>query len=382
VLFSAPPIRADEQRALDRVTDLRGRLARAVAVAGPWLPAVERAALARAVHGSLLVDRVPAGLDDALAAVGGEEPAGRPAATWSALTGYRDALRFVGELAGDPHAAVDASLLRGLHFLVAGPPGADDRRQPGRYRSGGVTEPAGRPGYRPPDPDEVPGLVADLTAGLAGLGPPGAPVGPVQAALVHLNLALVAPFRTANGRLARCVHTLLLARDGALSPAFAGIEEDLGAHADAYRAGLAAVGGARWRPDRDARPWLRFLLAAQYRQAGAALRRLRAAGRLGELVGAELAAAGVPDRALPALLEAAAGRPVRRSSYLATARVSEAAGSRDLRALAAAGLLAATGTNRGRCYRATPALAALADRCREPAGAAADPWAPGPAPGC
>lgn len=377
-------MRADEQRAVERVADLRRRLARAVAAAGPWSAAAERAALARAVHGSLLADRIPVSLDGALAAVGGEElPVGRVVG-WAALTGYRDALRYVRELVDDPHATVDATLLRSLHFLVAGPvagavPDADNG-QPGRYRSGGVAEPAGRPGYRPPDPGEVPGLVAELVAGLAGdeLAVPA----PVRAALAHLNLALVGPFRTANGRLARCVQTLLLARDGALAPAFAGIEEDLGGHADTYRAGLAAVGGARWQPDRDARPWLRFMLAAQYRQADATVRRLREAARLGELVAAALAAAGLPDRALPVLFDAAAGRSVRRGGYLAAARVSEAVATRDLRALAAAGLLAATGANRGRCYRATPTLAALADRSRTAATAPADPFTADPVPGC
>jgi len=41
----------------------------------------------------------------------------------------------------------------------------------------------------------------------------------------------------------------------------------LGANTAAYYRVLAEVGGGTWQPDRDARPWLRFVLTAHYRQA-------------------------------------------------------------------------------------------------------------------
>jgi hypothetical protein len=82
---------------------------------------------------------------------------------------------------------------------------------------------------------------------------------------------------------------------------------------------------------------------------------------------------------MPVLHEAAAGRRVRRGTYLAVVErpLSDAVATRDLRALVAAGLLTAEGENRGRCYWATPALAALRERSRRRAGAEDGPFGPG-----
>ncbi len=46
--------------------------------------------------------------------------------------------------------------------------------------------------------------------------------------VTSLNLVLIHPFRDGNGRMARCLQTLVLAREGMVSPIFASIEEYLG----------------------------------------------------------------------------------------------------------------------------------------------------------
>src|SRR3990172_4743171 len=96
----------------------------------------------------------------------------------------------------------------------------------------------------------------------------------VRAAIAHLNLVLIHPFRDGNGRMARCLQTLVLAREQILEPIFCSIEEYLGRNTLAYYDILAEVGGGSWQPERDALPWVRFSLTAHLRQARTMLRRI------------------------------------------------------------------------------------------------------------
>jgi len=86
--------------------------------------------------------------------------------------------------------------------------------------------------------------------------------------MAHLNLVMIHPFRDGNGRMARCLQSLVLARGGVLSPMFMSIEEYLGRNTHNYYNVLAQVGGGSWQPERDTRPWIRFILTAHLRQAG------------------------------------------------------------------------------------------------------------------
>jgi Fic family protein len=46
--------------------------------------------------------------------------------------------------------------------------------------------------------------------------------------MAHLNLVMIHPFRDGNGRMARCLQSVVLAREGVLSPVFMSVEEYLG----------------------------------------------------------------------------------------------------------------------------------------------------------
>ena len=85
--------------------------------------------------------------------------------------------------------------------------------------------------------------------------------------MAHLNLVMIHPFKDGNGRMARALQTLVLAREAILAPEFSSIEEYLGRNTPAYFDVLGQVGGGKWQPERDARPWVRFVLTAHYRQA-------------------------------------------------------------------------------------------------------------------
>ena len=219
-------------------------------------------------------------------------------------------------------------------------------------------EATGETVYEGPDHDAVPELIALTLDDLKGSDAP--PL--VRAAMAHLNLVMVHPFRDGNGRMARCLQTLVLAREQIMAPVFSSIEEFLGRNTESYYEVLGEVGRGSWNPQRSARPWLRYCLTAHYHQARTQLRRIEETERL-YVRSAELAAQHrLPERTTGALVEAAYGFRLRNSSYRSVVEVtegdtlSELTASRDLRALVDAGLIKPVGETRGRYYLAEPLL--------------------------
>jgi Fic family protein len=379
VLLKLPTIDRDEERALARIEALRIQLRHHIAEPRRWSGTLRRTALARAIQGSNGIEGYRVDLDDALAAVEGDEPLDAQSETWAAVIGYRNAMTYVLQLADDPHFSLDETLLRSLHFMMTG---YDLRRRPGRWRTGPIyvrNDATGETVYEGPEADDVPGLVGELVTDL-NRNDGGAPV-ILRAAMAHLNLVMIHPYSDGNGRMARGLQTLILARDGILAPQFSSVEEYLGANTDAYYAVLAKVGGGCWQPERDARPWLRFMLTAHFRQAATLLRRVRQVEALWVRLDELASRAGLPERTVAALYEAASGRRLRRSTYLAIVEppVSEAVATRDLRALVDAKLIEARGEKRGRFYVATEELIRLRERSWPPTSrVAGDPFAPAP----
>src|SRR4029079_14762163 len=136
----------------------------------------------------------------------------------------------------------------------------------GRWRPGAITvrdEMKGATVYEGPDAESVPGLMEELIDYLRNVDRqvPGI----IRGAMAHLNLTMIHPFRDGNGRMDRCLQTLVIARTGTLYPPFCSIEEYLGRNTPEYYAVLTEVGNGKWQPQRDARPWIRFCLQAHYR---------------------------------------------------------------------------------------------------------------------
>ena len=372
MLFQAPPLDERELDVCARLDTLRAALRSQVTPERRWSGMLRRVAGARAIQGSNSIEGLNVTLDDAVAAVAGVDPMDTPPRVWRAIQGYREALTFILQLADDPNFRYDASLLKSLHFMMT----KDDLRSgPGRWRPGPVyvrDERTQTLVYEAPEALEVPDLVAELVEELRK--PDEGTPAVVHAAMAHLNLVMVHPFRDGNGRMARALQTLVLARAGVLAPAFASIEEYLGRNTDAYYAVLAEVGGGAWRPRRDARPWVRFALTAHYQQIQTLRRRAAEAEHRWDLLQREIERQGLPERSIPALFDAAQGFRIRNAIYREHAEVSQVVAGRDLLALAAAGLLEARGQRRGRYYITSPVLTGLEASIRHDRTPIPDPF--------
>ncbi len=353
MLFATPTLTTEERWVLEHVEELRARLSARTREPRVWAGLLRRTSLARAIQGSNSIEGYNASIEDALAAVDDGEPMDARDETWRATIGYRDAMSYVLQLADDLHFELDATLVRSLHYMLLS---YDPSQSPGRWRLGPIfvrRDEDGEIVYTGPDADRVPGLVSEMIEHLRTDSGPGI----VRAAMAHLNLVMIHPFRDGNGRMARVLQSLVLTRQGILGPAFCSIEEYLGRNTPAYYDVLADVGAGSWSPGNNARPWVRFCLTAHYRQARTLLRRSEEAERRWDALDREARRLVVPERSIPALFNAAQGYRIRNATYRVLADgVSELVASRDLRVLVEAGLLIPIGERRGRTYLASDHL--------------------------
>jgi len=169
--------------------------------------------------------------------------------------------------------------------------------------------------YEGPDQQMVPDLMAELVS--AQMHADSACPVFVRAAMAHLNLVMIHPFRDGNGRMARALQTLILGRGQILTPEFSSIEEWLGRNTSSYYDVLLGTGGGSWHPERDTHQWAMFNLVAHHMQAQTVLRRMQVAEHLWAGLTDLLDAAGLPERAAWALFDAALGLRVRRGRICA-----------------------------------------------------------------
>lgn len=358
MLFTAPELDPRETAVLAEVEELKRRLRHQLFEPRRWLGSLRRLSIARAIQGSNSIEGFDANLEDAAAVAVGEEPLDADEETGLALKGYREAMTYVLQIASDEDFTYSAQLLKSLHFMMTS---YDMGNRPGRWRAGSIyvrKEDTGEIVHEGPDIDEVPALIDELVTRLND--PPG--VGLVGAGMAHLNLAMIHPFRDGNGRMARCLQSLVLARSGVIAPVFMSIEEYLGRNTQDYYDVLARVGCGSWQPGNDARPWIRFTLTAHLRQAHTMLIRVRETERLWSELDIVRSRLDLPERTMVLLFDAAMGMRVRNATYRAGLEesgedtISEQTASRDLQRLVQAELLVARGQKRGRLYAGTSAL--------------------------
>lgn len=366
VIFQTPQLGFGELAALEKIEGLRGDLRFYVSEPRRWFGSVGRVLRARAIQGSNSIEGYNVSVEDAVAAIEGEDPVEAEAESWEAILGYRSAMTYVLQLARDPHFEYTSALIRALHFMMteysldAGP---------GLWRPVPIwvrNDATGDVVYEGPDEALIPDLVAELVADLQS---DGAVQPVVKAAMAHLNLVMIHPFRDGNGRMSRCLQTLVLARDQILAPEFCSIEEYLGRNTDSYYRILREVGRGKWSPESDALPWVRYCIEAHWIQGVSVLRRVRESESIWSQLNTQANQHGLPERTLAALFDAAIGLRVRNASYRALLEgwgegISNQVATTDLRAMVNAGLLEQQGRKRGTSYTAGDPIREIVSRVK------------------
>lgn len=351
MLFRTPSIDADLRRRLAELDDLRRRLGARASASGPWLGTLRRSWRAASANSSVAIEgfRVPVG-EVASVATGRDGPAADD--DRQALAAYARAMDHVGVLAGDPRFRWNDRVLLDLHFDTCW---FQRDATPGRYREGGiqVTGTGGLPAYVGPAAEHVADLVDEAAVWLQE-GDLDAHV-VVRAAMAHLHVVSIHPFRDGNERISRIVQSLVLAREGPLAPEFVSIEEHLGRNTDAYYRALQEVQGGSYQPERDATAWIRFCVEAHVDQARARLEQLVEAGRRWTFLDDLVERRAWPERLATALQDGLLGS-VDRAAFAAAAGVSPATATGDLRRLVDAGLLTQRGQGRTTSYVAADGL--------------------------
>lgn len=352
-MISATPTPTTDLRAqLVELDKLRGDLGYEAGRAMPWIGALRRQVRASSVEGSTSIEGFSVEPGEAVALVSGNQRVDPDDENRQAVACYARAMDHVGVMATDPSFAWRDRVILDLHFDACS---FQRSESPGRWRSGpvGVTGSDGRIVYQAPDAEEVPGLMAEVVEWLQDGDRDAHAV--IRAAMAHLHVVSVHPFRDGNGRVSRIVQSLVLAQEGLMSPEFGSIEEYLGAHTADYYAALNEAHGPSYQPERDASNWVAFCVKAHLAQARQRLAQIEdAAARwtyLEELVGSR----GWPDRLAIALEQSLIGGSDR-TGYATEAGISPATASADFRRLVDAGLVEQKGRGRSVRYRASERL--------------------------
>jgi Fic family protein len=374
MLFQTPKLDELELGVVARIEELKQTLRYAVQSPKRWPGLLRRALFARAIMASNSIEGFNVTVEDAIAAVEGDEPMEAADKDWLAVRGYRSAMTYVLQLAQDPYFKHSTDFIRSLHFMMME---YDLTKNPGRWRPGPiqvVDETKKEVVYKAPDAELVEDLMVELVTTLNQ--PDNSTASLVRAAMGHLNFVMTHPFSDGNGRMARCLQSLILARAGTLSPEFSSIEEYLGRNTREYYDVLLKVGAGIWSPRRDAGPWVRFCLTAHFRQATTILRRTREMQQTWDALEVEVKKRKLPERTILVLADAASGLRVRNAAYRSVADISVQVATKDLKLLVDRGLLIPAGDKKGRSYQASEFVKEIRSRFREPKRVA-DPFAHG-----
>jgi Fic family protein len=346
MLYAVPHVRGSLAEKLDELQALRARLDRQITHPVRWIGSLRREVRAASITGSTSIEGFSVSPEEALELSERRAAAADDDENRQAVACYARAMDHVGTMAADPDFEWLDRVILDLHFDACY---FQRDKDPGLWRQGpiGVTGADGSFEYRGPEAEELPGLIGELVTSLQDGDHAVDPA--VRAAMAHLNLISIHPFRDGNGRISRIVQSLALALDGARAPEFFSIEEHLGNHTQDYYAALREVQAGSYQPQRDATPWVAFCLHAHIAQARQRLDQIeKAAARWGRLE-ALVEDRGWPDRLAIALEQALSGR-TDRTRYGREADVSSVTASGDLRRLVDAGLLRQEGRGPGTRY--------------------------------
>ena len=338
--------------ALARLAELRERLDAQGPIPRIWKGRTRRDLEAEATAASTMLEGVAVTIDEARRILAGDRPVGVSVADADLVAGYRDAMHLGLARADASAFAWHSELLVAVHHRVLA---GSHSKGAGRLRDGQswLTDRAsGERVYLPPPAAAVPTLVEELCAWTNAGAEPAA----IQAAIVHVSLAGIHPFKDGNGRTARLAASLAMYRGGYRTPQFTSLEEWWGRHADSYYRALDCLGG-EWDPQADVSAFVEAHVSAQATQVEAlSLRNATERALWTVLEDIAVHDLRLHERATHGLYDAFFARDVTNRYYRGVADVSGVTASHDLGKLVASGLLQGRGAGRGAHYIATPEL--------------------------
>jgi len=200
MISETPKLGSDLRSRLEELDGIRATLGHETGRRAPWIGPLRRQVRASAFEGSTSIEGFSVAPGEAVALVGGEEPVDPGDASRMAVSCYARAMDHVGAMAGDPAFRWLDRVILDLHFDACS---FQRDADPGRWRTGGVgvTGSDGRFVYRAPDADDVPALMAETVEWLEHGDLDSHAV--VRAAMAHLHVVSIHPFRDGNGRVSR-----------------------------------------------------------------------------------------------------------------------------------------------------------------------------------
>jgi Fic family protein len=356
VLFPTPGLDNRDHLVLEEVEQIRNDLRHQIRqLPTKWTEGLRKFLTADAVAASNSIEGFRVSTVDVVDLMEGERDVEVSEDNREETLAYQRMMTYIQTLHNAPDFAFSKGLLNALHWMLQGHRHAVTKPA-GQWRRGPVyvTDPRDPSiaAYTAPDADDVPGLMAELVDWL-NLDEDVHPL--IRAAMAHLHLVSIHPWSDGNGRMSRSLQTLMIAREGVLAPEFSSIEAWLGRPGNTweYYRELGAR-GATYLPDQDVSSWIRFNLTAYHQQAQTVSNRMRRSGRVLTLLTDFTASNGLDERLVSALHEVAMTGLVRRLRYEHAERLSVQQAQRDLRDLAAAGILESVGRTRARYYTAGP----------------------------
>ncbi|MHB8649171.1 MAG: Fic family protein [Gaiellaceae bacterium] len=352
MLCPTPTVSPERQAQLVELDELRHRLGLQVGEAGLWLGTLRRLVQATSIESSTSIEGFHVPTEEAVALVSGDESPTPDDQNQLAVACYARAMEHVGVMAADPGFRWYDRVILDLQFDACE---FQRDKSPGRWRSDPIRVASGdgRTLYQAPDAEDVPARMAEVVDWLENGDLDAHAV--VRAAMAHLHVVSIHPFGDGNGRISRITQSLVLAREGLLSPEFASIEEYLGQHAPDYYRVLQQVQGGSYQPERDATPWITFCLEAHLAQARHRLAQIDQAAKRWSYLEHLAQERGWPDRLVIAL-EQALISGTNRTRYSTEADISPASATNDLRRLLDAGLITQHGRGRNTRYVASDQL--------------------------
>jgi Fic family protein len=226
MLYGTPELAPADKAVLGEIEDMRRDLKYRLAAPHRCDGQLRRRLQARAIQGSNAIEGYRASVEDIESIMLGEEPLEASSVVTSEIAGYQQALTYIRHLSLARSFRFDAGILHALNFMMIG---HHHDETPGTVRPDGIyvrDSATGEVVYEGPEAEAVPALLDELAEWLNG-GDLEVP-SHVRAAMAHLNLVAVHPWRDGNGRMSRALQTLVLGRDQILTPEFSSIEEWLG----------------------------------------------------------------------------------------------------------------------------------------------------------